>query len=222
MVVSKRRRIQKTSYVWTDELTQILEEGYKDGREGRRNAITKVIAITHWPRQACYDRARALKLTQKYPIHHSRRLTQEDKDYLFWWTGVKPLRAIAEGLNCSVRALRYELSQMGIQSGRVTEGHTKTELAKYLAKSPKTIQKWIDEGWLKARYEGRNRDDDPLRVSDEDFRDFYKKHSAELSLLTLPRQGLLWLISVLLDIPNIHEAVRDNSKRTNPLGSSSN
>lgn len=89
---------------------------------------------------------------------------------------------------------------MGI-SARVTDGHTKTELAQFLGRSPKTVQRWIDQDWLKGRYEGKQRADDTLRITDEDFRSFWKKHPWEVPFHTLSRDGMEWFFSVMIDIP---------------------
>jgi len=68
-------------------------------------------------------------------------------------------------------------------------------------RSPKTIQRWIDLGWLKGRYEGKHRKDDTLRITDEDFRSFWKKHSCEMPFHTLSPEGMQWFFSVMIDIP---------------------
>ena len=49
--------------------------------------------------------------------------------------------------------------------------------------------------------QGRNRKDDTLRITDEDFRSFWKKHPWEVPLYRLSHEGLLWFCSVMFDVP---------------------
>jgi excisionase family DNA binding protein len=184
---------------WTTELDAILELGYQKGGRARQEAIARVQAATGWPHQACYDRARKLGLGAG-----RRRWTDEEDKYLLDFVGSRNLREIAKRLKRTVAAARMRLSQLSTDrklSARVTDGHTKSELAQYLACSRKTIQRWIEEGLLKGRYEGRNRDDDTLRITDEDFRAFWKKHPWEVPIYRLNHEGLLWFCSIMFDVP---------------------
>jgi excisionase family DNA binding protein len=120
------------------------------------------------------------------------------------FVGSKNLREIAKRLKRTVAATRMRLSQLSADrkiSARVTDGHTKSELAQYLGCSRRTIQRWIDEGLLKGRYEGRQRKDDTLRITDEDFRAFWKKHPWEVPIYRLKHEGLLWFCSIMFDVP---------------------
>jgi excisionase family DNA binding protein len=184
---------------WTTELDELLELGYQKGGRTRQEAIARVQAATGWPRQACYDRARKLGLGKG-----RRRWTEEEDKYLLDFVGSKNLREIAKRLKRTVAATRMRLSQLSTDrkvSARVTDGHTKAELAQYLSCSRRTIQRWIDEGLLKGRYEGRQRKDDTLRITDEDFRAFWKKHPWEVPIYRLNHEGLLWFCSIMFDVP---------------------
>jgi hypothetical protein len=59
-----------------------------------------------------------------------------------------------------------------------------------------------------ARYEGKNREDDTLRITDEDFRAFWKKHPWEVPLHRLSHDGLLWFCSIMFDVPPNHYLLR--------------
>jgi len=155
--------------------------------------------VTGWPRQACYDRARKLGLGVE-----RRSWTSEEDKYLMDFLGSKNLREIAKRLKRTVAAVRMRLGQLAEGrrlSARVTDGHTKSELAQYLGCSRRTIQRWIDEGLLKGRYEGKNRADDTLRITDDDFRVFWKKHPWEVPIYRLDHDGLLWFCSIMFDVP---------------------
>jgi excisionase family DNA binding protein len=190
----------RVHHEWTAELDEILELGYQTSGRAKQEAIERIQAKTGWPRQVCWNRARKLGLAQV----HLRKWSEDEDKYLLDFVSSKSLREIAKRLKRTVAAVRKRLLQLGGErklSARVTDGHTKSELAQYLSCSRKTIQRWIDEGLLKGRYEGRNRQDDALRITDEDFRAFWKKHPWEVPIYRLSHEGLLWFCSVMFDIP---------------------
>ena len=86
---------------------------------------------------------------------------------------------------------------MGQTSTRVRVGSTKNLLAEVVGSSPKTIQKWIDVGWLKATYEGKNRSDDSIRISDNQFLEFWRRHPEQVLVHRWNREALEWLVLLL-------------------------
>jgi len=111
--------------------------------------------------------------------------------------GSKNVRFIAERLHRSVAAVRKRLSRLGETSTRVREGLTKNQLAELIASSPKTIQRWIDLGWLHGGYEGKNRDDDSIRISDKQFFEFWRNHPEQVLIHRWNREALEWLVLLL-------------------------
>jgi hypothetical protein len=197
----KRRR----RYLWTPQLDEMLEHGYRSGPDTLRMMIRKIQALTGWPRQACWDRARKLGIAKKR-TSEMRRWTKPEEDHLIQYAGSRNVRHLARQLKRTEKSVREKLATMKIDnrtgiSARVSDGHTKMELAQYLGRSPKTIQRWIDWGWLKGRYEGKQREDDTLRITDEDFRTFWRKHPTEAPFHSLSVEGLEWFLSVMVDIP---------------------
>ena len=194
---------QHRQYNWTPELDAMLAEGYRGSGGIKVAAIRRIQAQTGWPRYVCWNRARKLQLARNN--HTGNRSWSETEDkYLLDFVGSKNPREIAKRLKRSVSAIRARVRFLGKDrriSMRVQDGHTKEELAKYLGRSKKTIQNWLDQGWLKARYEGKNRKDDTLRVTDEDFRSFWKQHPWEVPFYKLSHEGLLWFCSVMHDVP---------------------
>ncbi len=194
---------QHMQYNWTAELDAMLAEGYREGGRAKVAAIRRMQAQTEWPRYVFWNRARKLQLTPNRSNGNRSWSEAEDK-YLLDFVGSKNPREIAKRLKRSVSAIRARLRFLGKDrriSMRVQDGHTKEELAKYLGRSKKSIQNWIDQGWLKARYEGKNRKDDTLRVTDADFRSFWKQHPWEVPFYKLSHEGLLWFCSVMYDVP---------------------
>lgn len=191
-VQEKRRR-----YCWTTELDELLERGYRTGPASRFAPIDCIQRLTGWPRHACWDRARKLGFTHGRCLQ--RRWTSSDDHLLIALAGTCNLRFIAEKLNRSVAAVRTRLRRLGVSSIRVREGLTKTELAKMIGRTPTTAQKWIDLGWLKGSYEGKERRDDTFRVSESELLRFFRAHPEELPFHRWSREGLEWFLSLLAD-----------------------
>lgn len=194
---------QHQQYDWTAEVDAILSQGYKEGGKAKLVAIQTIQDQTQWPRYVCWNRARKLQLTANRGGKR-RPWSKTDDKYLLDFVGSKNPREIAGRLKRSVSAIRGRLRILGKDrkiSLRVQDGHTKEELARYLRRSKKSIQNWIDRGWLKARYEGKNREDDTLRITDQDFRAFWKQHPWEVPFYRLDRDGLIWFCSVMHDVP---------------------
>src|SRR3989442_874623 len=59
------------------------------------------------------------------------------------------------------------------------------------------IQRRIDLGWLQGSHEGKNRDDDTLRISDEQFLEFWRNHPEQVAVHRWNREGLEWLLLLL-------------------------
>ena len=194
---------QHMQYNWTEELDGILVQGYKEGGKAKIEAIRRIQSQTGWPRYVFWNRARKLQLSPNRRNGNRSWSETEDK-YLLDFVGSKNPREIAKRLKRSVSAIRARLRHLGNGrriSIRVQDGHTKEELARYLGRSKRTIQNWIDQGWLKARYEGTNRNNDTLRVTDEDFRSFWKQHPWEVPFYKLSHESLLWFCSIMHDVP---------------------
>jgi hypothetical protein len=219
--ISERRR---RHYRWTPQLDALLEQGYKSPIEIRKAMIKRICSLTGWPRQACWDRARKLGLSQKRNSEF-RSWSEDEEEILMRFVGVKHIRDIAKLLKRTEDSLRAKLKTIVIGnrtgvSARIREGTTRKELAAILHRSPQTIQRWINSGWLKARHDGKQRSDDTIRITDEDFRAFYKKHPWEVPFYTLRREGLEYFFSVMIDIRNSQTFRPDPVEREKkkPLG----
>jgi hypothetical protein len=126
-----------------------------------------------------------------------RQWTTIEDQRLIGLVGSKNVRLIAQHLRRSVAAVRKRLRYLGQTSTRVREGSTKNQLAELIGSSPKTIQKWIDVGWLKATYEGKNRSDDSIRISDNQFLEFWRRHPEQVLVHRWNREALEWLVLLL-------------------------
>jgi hypothetical protein len=72
-------------------------------------------------------------------------------------------------------------------------------LATVVGCSPKTVQQWIDLGWVKGSYEGKHRQDDAFRMTDQAIRRFWETHPEELPFHRWSREGLEWFLAVMVD-----------------------
>ncbi|MCI0621648.1 MAG: hypothetical protein L0387_08270 [Acidobacteria bacterium] len=59
-------RYKQARYVWTEELSRILREGYTKGGEEQLSAVEKIQRLTGWPKHVCYKQAGSLRLTQQH------------------------------------------------------------------------------------------------------------------------------------------------------------
>src|SRR4030095_12215842 len=126
-----------------------------------------------------------------------RQWTPIEEQRLLNLAGCKNVRFIAERLHRSVAAVRKRVRRWGETSTRVREGLTKNQLAELIGSSPKTIQRWIDLGWLHGGYEGKNRDDDSIRISDKQFFEFWRNHPEQVLIHRWNREALEWLVLLL-------------------------
>ncbi|MCI0624797.1 MAG: hypothetical protein L0387_24665 [Acidobacteria bacterium] len=188
-------REERRQYLWTPPLDALLEHGYRAGPACRRVAVSRIQRLTGWPRQACWDRARKLGLTVRrgFPL---RPWSTEEDQCLKNLAGARNIWVISHKLNRSAAAVRSRLRRIGGSSTRVREATTKSELAKMMGRSRRTVQAWIDLGWLKGRYEGRRRSDDSFRISDRDLYEFCRNHPEELFFHRWTREGLEWFLAI--------------------------
>jgi transposase len=189
-------REKRRQYVWTPQLDALLEQGYRTGHASRRFACSRIQKLTGWPRQACWDRARKLGLTARRSSPLRRWSTEEDQ-CLRNIAGARNIWVIAQKVNRSVAAVRIRLRRISGSSTRVREGTTTTELAEMMGRGRRTVQSWIDLGWLKGHYEGKQRSDDSFRSSDRELYEFCRAHPEELLFHRWTREGLEWFLSVI-------------------------
>src|SRR5262245_34382138 len=197
---------------WTAELDSILEQGYKNGLVDRQETIKRIQALTVWPRQACWDRARKLGLSKKR-ASKCRRWTSVEDQLLVSLAGTRTVRVISEKLNRSVPSVRIRLKRLHVMSGRVRDGLTKIDLAETLGCSRKTIRQWIHQGWLKGRYDGRLQGHDTIRVSEIDLLDFWRSHPEEIPFHRWKREGIEWFLGLLSELTVIKTSERPSSRQ---------
>ena len=142
--------------VWSSEDDRILCDGYQNGWQEKREAVSKLLKRhPDWRPHVIWKRAAKLHLVQKISKRGQDRShslwSEHDNQLLLNLAGYKAPRAIARMLHRSEAAVRYHLMILGKSSRVHSEGFSRHELATNLHLGKKTIQRLIVEGLLEVR-----------------------------------------------------------------------
>jgi hypothetical protein len=141
---------------WTPEDDQILQKGYEEGWNGKREAVRELLRKhPGWQPHSIWGRAAKLGLVRKSPQktrQRSRQLWTEDDDrVLLTMAGYKTAEFISKALHRSASAVRYRLAVLGKSSRVHLEGYARRTLAKELHLGSRTVQRLIVQGLLEVR-----------------------------------------------------------------------
>jgi hypothetical protein len=166
--VCRKRR----SFKWPKEAREMVRGNLvAQGRE-LTALITRLSEMTGNPRDACFRFARDLGLAAKKSY---RRWSQKESDLLLQLLESQPKRTVALKLKRSPESVESMQRRLGVNSTMYNDTFSKHQLAVLLHIRPRAIQKWIDDGLLKARIEGS----DKVRrivIETEAFARFCKQH----------------------------------------------
>ncbi len=109
--------IDRARYRWTRELDILLREGYRGGPDAKQRAIDQICLRTGWPRQACWDRARALDLVISTDQHHRRQWRDEEIARILSHRPRQRIAELAAELGRSVRSVREKLKRLNKNRG---------------------------------------------------------------------------------------------------------
>jgi hypothetical protein len=152
------------------------QAGTRDGYEGLRALITNLAAVSGNPRRACWRFVRQSGLSSKRSY---RQWTRAEQQKLLDLIASHSLYEVTLLLRRSPNSVRTMLHRLGANARMGEDWFTKYTLARALHIRVEEIQKWIDQGWLKARTVGG----DGLRrevIDAEDFCQFCKQHRKEV------------------------------------------
>ena len=160
---------------WSEDLIEILRDGYRSGGRKKTEAIKRVremypglpgrVVSRFARRQGWLGREEASKQAAA-----RRPWTEKEEQELFVRAGYDPVRGIAQKLRRSEQSVRFRLKGLGI-SGRVTDGWSLRRLQETLHVSYRRLQHLIGHGFLTVR--------DP-RVSAISLAEFCEKHRTAL------------------------------------------
>jgi Homeodomain-like domain len=207
---------EKHRYKWNRELDQLLRDGYRTGPDAKQRAIDQICLRTGWPRQACWDRARALHLTEGLDGHGRKRWTPAEIAQLASLRRGTPISKLAEQMGRTLRSVREKLKRVrqrtdvDLRPQTEDDGYTITEVAAAIGRSARTVYRWVSDGRLSAA-------PDPITgelcVEEDDFWRFVTLNYEEVLVHKVSRDYLEWLCSELLPLARPRIAQKGGRKK---------
>lgn len=145
-----------SSSAWTPEDEETLRQGYQEGWQGKRAAISEILKRhLDWRPPAIWKHAAKLRLVQRTARRGQERAhaawSEEDDRLLLNLAGYKAARVIAKLLHRSEASVRCRLAVQSKSSRVHQEGFARSAIARELHISVRTIQRFVAEGLLEVR-----------------------------------------------------------------------
>lgn len=139
-----------------------------------RKLITKLVELTGNSRQACWRfiRRHGIKKKKVY-----KEWTRSDQQRLLDLTAVNPPIEVAKIMRRSPGSVRAMLHRLGASAQMGRDWFTIYTLAEALHVRATEVQRWIQQGWLKARTVQTGRLTKEI-IYAEDFAEFCRRHRA--------------------------------------------
>ncbi len=210
--VHKRRMFR-----WPKEARELVREykgrtsrSQEHNETGRRMLVTKLVAISGNPRDACLRFLRELGVNQKRAY---REWTKPEQQHLLDLIIAMPVEEAAKILRRPAGSVRSMLHRLGIGGKTGREWFTKFSLSRALHTRPDEIQKWIDLGWLKSRTLATAGTKANI-IHADDFCQFVKEHGRAVASRRLTYEAL-WFVQNYVFPPSHAEllSVRGTYKR---------
>ena len=110
--------------------------------------VSKLVEVTGNPRDACFRFVRRFGIAAR---PNYREWTEADEGQLLNLVVLHPPSEVAKIMCRSTRAVRSMLHKLGASAQTSRNWFTKFSLASALHTRADEVQRWIDQGWLKAR-----------------------------------------------------------------------
>jgi hypothetical protein len=137
-----------------------------------RTLISKLVELTGNPRDACYRFVRHLGIAAREDY---RGWTKAEQEQLLDLIVLHPPAEVARTMRRSIRSIRSMLHKLGSSARTGRNWFTKFSLASALHTRADEVQKWIDQGWLKARLVDTGRLKKVI-IDPDDFAQFCKQY----------------------------------------------
>jgi len=208
--------IQRARYRWTRELDALLREGYRGDADAKQRAIDQICLRTAWPRQTCWDRARALDLSTAGGQHARRHWRDEELARI---RSHKPRQRIAElaaQLGRSVRSVREKLKRFNRtrEEQRPEDNdhvfYSVNEVAGAVGRNNRIVYRWVEQGRLGAAPDPITGE---LRIEERDFWLFITMNYEEVFVHKVSRDYLEWLCAELLPLARPRIVQKGGRKR---------
>lgn len=171
-------------YVLDDRGRRLLLDLY-DGSTANTTKLEHLLSV---PRRVVKRWARELGVgRQKAPDW-----TPEEILYLQTNIRRKGLDEMAKHLGRTTTSIRIKARRLSLSFVN-TDGYTMSDMRLALGNDAKTIQKWMEKGWLQGRRQGKNSHN--WRFTNKNIRDFVIAHPNEIDNR---RIDWLWMVDLLV------------------------
>jgi hypothetical protein len=141
-------------------------------RAAARTLVSRLVKLTGNPRDACCRFVRRFGITAREDY---QGWTKAEQEQLLDLIVLHPPAEIAKTMRRSTRSIRSMLHKLGASARGGRNWFTKFSLASALHTRADEVQKWIDQGWLKARLVDTGRLKKVI-IDPDDFAQFCKQY----------------------------------------------
>lgn len=211
----------RARYRWTGELDVLLRDGYRGDPESKQRAIDQICLRTGWPRQTCWDRARALHLSSSGGRQSRHHWSDEEIARIRSHRPRQHIADLATQLGRSVRSVREKLKRLKrTQEERRPEDndhafYSVNEVAGAIGRNSRIVYRWVKEGRLTAAPDPVTGE---LRVEERDFWNFITMNYEEVLVHKVSRDYLEWLCAELLPLARPRIVQKGGRKRAAAAG----
>ena len=140
---------------WPGEAREVIRNYLSEAEMGNgsvpsdlKSLVTKLVAVSGNPRDACWRFARQNGITSKQGY---RPWTRKEQQKLLDLISIHPVHEVTVLLRRSPSSIRSMLQRLGATAKMGQDWFTKFTLAEALHVRAEEVQKWIDRGWLQCR-----------------------------------------------------------------------
>jgi len=146
MMMAARRTIK---HKWALQEEDIVRQQYRGTHQSCKEIADYLNFVGASPPLTQYAvQGRVIKLG--IGQRENRRWSEREMNQLREWTGRYPPTLIAEKLKRGVVSVTVKMKKMGLLRRAKTGWYTKKDVAEMLGVDHKKVQRWMDDGYLKA------------------------------------------------------------------------
>lgn len=207
---------QRSRYRWTRELDALLREGYRGDADAKQRSIDQICLRTAWPRQTCWDRARALDLSTPSGEHPRRQWRDEELARIRSHRPRQRIAELAAQLGRSVRSVREKLKRLNRtrEEQRPEDNdhvfYLVADVAGAVGRNARIVYRWVEQDRLAASPDPITGE---LRVEERDFWAFITMNYEEVFVNKVSRDYLEWLCAELLPLARPRIVQKGGRKR---------
>lgn len=192
------RENKRCKYVLDGIAIELLKDRYDSRVRGRAGEIARQLG---WPTFAVKKAAKVLGLAGKWPADR-RPWKTEEVAFLREWAGVRSASWIAKKIGRSETSVVLKLKRLRM-SRRIANGYSVPDVADCFGVNHHSVDRWIEQGWLRPTVEGGDRSRVYSRYSDNELRRFVAAHPLEFRL---DKVDQVWFLGLILGTPVLDQA----------------